>query len=113
MVVGVGVVEVAGPGVDLTSREDALAVAKHDEVTHPAGRVVLVDRIASLHVQHGLDDDLVVADPVPDLGEGGGPELLDLADGDEVFCSVDLESRASTRAYTFTVALPDEPRVGR
>ena len=41
-----------------------------------------LDRIPSLHVQHGLDDDLVVADPVPDLGEGGGAEPLDLADGE-------------------------------
>ena len=37
-----------------------------------------VDGVAALHVQDGLDDDLVVADPVADLGQGGGAELLDL-----------------------------------
>ena len=84
LVVGDGVVEVAGPGVDLASREDAVAVAEVDEVAHPGGWVVGVDGVAAVHVQHGLDDDLVVADPGPDLGEGGGAELLDLTDGEGV-----------------------------
>ncbi len=43
-----------------------------------------VDGVAAGHVQYGLDDDLVVADPVADLGEGGGAELLDLTDGEGV-----------------------------
>ena len=49
-----------------------------DELAHPGGWVVDVDGVAALHVQDGLDDDLVVADPVADLGQGGGAELLDL-----------------------------------
>ena len=57
-----------------------MAVAEVDEVPHPSGWVVLVDGVAAGHVQDGLDDDLVVADPVADLGEGGGAELLDLTD---------------------------------
>jgi hypothetical protein len=68
LVVGDRVVEVAGPGVDLASGEDAVAVAEEDEVAHPAGWVVGVDGVAAGHVEDGLDDDLVVADPVPDLG---------------------------------------------
>ena len=81
-VVGDGVVEVAGAGVHLASGEDAVAITQRDEVAHPAGWVVGVDGVASGHVEHGLDDDLVVADPVPDLGEGGGAEVLDLAGGE-------------------------------
>ena len=51
-----------------------------------------VDGVASGHVQDGLDDDLVVADPVPDLGEGGGAELLDLPDRQRgAAVAVDLE----------------------
>ena len=42
----------------------------------------IVEGVAALHVQDGLDDDLVVADPVADLGQGGGAELLDLAGGE-------------------------------
>ena len=53
-----------------------------DEVTHPGGWVVGVDGVASGHVEDGLDDDLVVADPVADLGEGDGAELLDLTGGE-------------------------------
>ena len=55
-----------------------MAVAQVDEVAHPRWWVVGVDGVASLHVEDGLDDDLVVADPGADLGEGGGAELLDL-----------------------------------
>ena len=77
-------VEVAGAGVDLAAGEDAVAVTEDDEVAHPLWWVVGVDRVASGHVQHGLDHDLVVADPGADLGEGGGAELLDLADGEGV-----------------------------
>jgi hypothetical protein len=78
------VVEVAGPGLDLASGEDAVVVAEVDEVPHPSGWVVGVDGVAAGHVEDGLDDDLVVADPVADLGQGGGAELLDLADGQGV-----------------------------
>src|SRR4029078_5882498 len=72
LVVGDRVVEVAGPGVDCAPGEDAVPVAQVDEVTHPRWWVVGVDGVASGHVQHRLDDDLVVADPGADLGEGGG-----------------------------------------
>ena len=65
-----------------------------DEVAHPWWWVVGVDGVASGHVEDGLDDDVVVADPVADLGEGGGAELLDLADGE----GVGFEVVASTRA---------------
>ena len=63
-----------------------------DEVSHPGGWVVVVDGVAALHVEDGLDDDLVVADPVADLGQGGGAELLDLTgrDGGSAV-TVDLE----------------------
>ena len=61
-----------------------MAVAEVDEVAHPVGWVVGVDGVAAGHVEDGLDDDLVVADPVADLGEGGGAELLDLAGGEGV-----------------------------
>ena len=87
-------VEVAGSGVDVASGEDAVAVAEVDEVAHPGGWVVGVDGVAAGHVEDGLDDDVVVADPGADLGEGGGAELLDLADGE----GFGLEVVASTRA---------------
>jgi len=61
-----------------------VAVAQVDEVTHPRWWVVGVDGVAAGDVEDGLDDDLVVADPVADLGEGGGAELLDLAGGEGV-----------------------------
>ena len=69
-----------------------MVVAEVDEVAHPSGWVVGVDGVAAGHVEDGLDDDLVVADPVADLGEGGGAELLDLADGQRgAAVAVDLE----------------------
>ena len=53
-----------------------------DELAHPCGWVVGVDGVAAGHVQDRLDDDLGVADPVAELGHGGGAELLDGAGGE-------------------------------
>ena len=109
LVVGVGVVEVAGAGVDLASGEDAVVVAEVDEVAHPSGWVVGVDGVAAGHVEDGLDDDVVVADPVADLGEGGGAELLDLTDGEGVrFEVADLDA-----GVDLDRRLGREQRVGR
>ena len=75
LVVGRDVVEVVGAGVGFAAGEDAVLVAEDDELAHPGWWVVLVDGVATGHVEDGLDDDLVVADPVPDLGERGGADF--------------------------------------
>ena len=64
-----------------------MAVAEDDEVAHPGWWVVLVDGVAALQVEDGLDDDLVVADPGLDLRDRGGAVPLDPTDslGVQVF----------------------------
>ena len=59
---------------------------------HPLGWVVGVDGVAAVHVQHREDLDLVVADPLAELGHGGGAEAFDGADrvGGSAF-GVDVE----------------------
>ena len=52
---------------------------------------MVVDGVTSGHVEDGLDDDLVVADPGPDLGEGGGAELFDVPDGEGVVAGVGVD----------------------
>src|SRR4029078_8500766 len=48
------VVEVAGPGGDVASGEDAVVVAQYDEVAHPRWWVVGVDGVTAGHVEDGL-----------------------------------------------------------
>jgi hypothetical protein len=69
--VALDVVEVAGSGVGGAAGEDAVAVAEDDQLSHPWRWVVGVDGVAALEVEDRSDDDLVVADPGFDLGQGG------------------------------------------
>jgi hypothetical protein len=80
VVVGLDVVEVAAPAGAGAVGEDAGGVAELDEVAHPGGWVVGVDRIGPVHPQDGLDGGAGVAEPGLDLLGGGGAEVLDLAD---------------------------------
>ena len=57
-----------------------MAVAELDELFHPLGWVVGVDGVAAGHVQDREDLDLVVADPLAELGHGGRAEAFDGAD---------------------------------
>src|SRR6476659_3988041 len=79
--VGVDVVVVAAAGVDRTPGEDAVSVAEADELPHPFGRVVLVDRGPGGEVEDRAEGDLGVAHPLLDLGQRGGAELLDRSHG--------------------------------
>ena len=99
--VGGDVVLVAVLGGDGAAGEDAVAVAELDELFHPFGWVVLVDGVTAVHVQDREEVDLVVADPLAELGHGGGAEAFDGADREGGSAlGVDVEILSSTRTWS-------------
>ncbi|GAB3777346.1 hypothetical protein GCM10027601_00760 [Nocardioides ungokensis] len=56
-----------------------MPVAEDDQLAHPRGRLVPVDRVGPAQIEDRLDGDLGVADPLLDQGESGGAEPLDRA----------------------------------
>ena len=58
--------------------EDAVPVAEDDELAHPRRRVVLVDGVRPVEVEHREDPCLRVLQPGADEIHGGGAELLHL-----------------------------------
>src|SRR5688572_30097131 len=69
IVVGLHVVEVAGPGIPRAPREDTVLVAQDHQLPHPLGRVVLVDRIGAGQVEDRADAHPGVTDPLLDAGD--------------------------------------------